>query len=358
MFKAKQELSAYEREKLRVERLKARNEERAKRLLNAKQRIYGRDTAALEDQAKLKIEREAAERARNIALDKKRTAEAKILSSIENERQEMRRKEAEELAAFRKLQRLEKQKRDAEELAYRKSDGGPTVRNTDTLFLQFHGEDPNMEARTKMQKQQQTEWIVQQIKEKEAAVKAEKDLTLKYAKFTADVAQTCMDADSAKEIAKIRAAYKTAAENQQLVMAKKERDRLSKLEEAKIAEEENVLIDDSEGSKLRYDFKGFTLEEKQRILAERTKQIEAKRERQEKDAAAEMAYHEQQEMYRRQLVLMERQRHCEQAEEAQKLAQFHSGQKMEKSERTKQIQEMYKGKIAPEFFDQFGKSHR
>jgi len=70
-------------------------------------------------------------------------------------------------------------------------------------------------------------------------------------------------------------------------------------------------------------------------------------------------YQEQQEMYRRQLVLLEREKMNEQHREARALAHFHQGQKLEKTVQKKHLEKaVYQNPVSPEYFEQFGKSCR
>mmetsp|Transcript_8435 Transcript_8435/g.11931 ORF Transcript_8435/g.11931 Transcript_8435/m.11931 type:complete len:379 (-) Transcript_8435:206-1342(-) len=372
MFRARPELSAQEREKLRVERLKARNEDRAKRLLNAKLRIYGRDTEALKEQNREKQEREQAERERELALDAKRVEEAKTLAVLERERKESKKLDAYQLAAYHKEQRQMKAERDAEELAYQKSDGGPAVRNTDTLFLQFHGEDSSKKYRQKMQQQQQAQWIVQQMREKEEAKKADKELDKRYEQFSSSIGTVCESAERQKDATKQQRALEVQEYNRKLLLAKKAKDRQRKAEEDQLAAAELQYVQTSKllsedaaetyvpgnpNRKVPYNFKGMSQQDKQKILDEQRNQIREKQERLLREKEEKETYESQQEAYRRQLVLLEREKAVQQQEESRRLARFHQTQKMEKNVQNQHLKKaVYQNPVSPEFFKQFAET--
>lgn len=365
-------MDAQEREKQRIERLRARNEDRAKRLLNAKLRIYGRDNEALEKQKKDKEMRELMEKERNVVLDQKRAEEAKILIQMEKEAEEARNREVRQLAAYHKAQQAEKHIRDREEREFRRSDAN--VDREKTLFLHFHGEDLGIKQRKKLQQSQQLQWIAQQLREREAAKKAKKETDKHYVSFTATVGGRCDEAEVDQGKTRMQAQVDNQEYNKRLALAKKTKQRQRKLAESKMNEEEAnrmknnpLLVEDMRSTyrtgnpnrRVPYHFKGFSQDEHQRILDERAQQIQQKERARQQEQEESLRDSQQQEEFRRQLVRMERERHAQHAVERQQLANFHQQQKLEKNMATRQLNDVvYRNPIQPEFFDQFGKSCR
>mmetsp|Transcript_18986 Transcript_18986/g.30180 ORF Transcript_18986/g.30180 Transcript_18986/m.30180 type:complete len:380 (-) Transcript_18986:169-1308(-) len=369
MYKTRPELNAQDREKLRVERLKARNEDRAKRLLNAKLRIYGRDNEALREQMYEKAQQKRMERDRDLALDAKRVEEAKTLAVLEKEQKDQRKMDAYQLAAFHREQKKLKEMRDAEERDFIRGDGGPAVRNQDTLFLQFHGEDMGKNDRVKMQREQQKQWIIQQMMEKEQARKNETEMDKRYETFTGAVGGICEEAERDKSHDKVQRAIECQEYNRKLALAKKAKMRQRKYEDEKLAEAQKESISNSKllkedlsdtymtgnpNRRVPYNFKGFSPEEKQRILDQQMRQIKEKEERANKQLEEKFEYDRQQEMYRRQLVLLEREKIAEQQKEAQRLAAFHQSQKLERNIQKRNLtQEVYQNAVSPDFYNRF-----
>lgn len=373
-YQVKPHMSAQERDRLRIERLKARNEDRVKRLLNAKLRVYGRDVDSHNEQARVKAERAKEERARKLYYEQKRVEEANILERMTQERETQNKKDLRDLAAYHKAQQLMKETRDAEELAYYKGDGGKAVREQNTLFMKFHGEDLGKNQRVKMQQEQQRQWIIQQMQAKEQQRKKAVDLAHRYVNFTETTGGHCKAAELEGANARVARNHEVQAYNKALEMAKRRKADQRRAYEEQMSEKEIAF---AKGSKLLnedasttyatgnpnrrvpYHFKGFSTEERQEIRNTQARQVEAKREAKERELEIEREHVRQQENFRRQLILMERERMDRQIAEDQELAHYHKSQEVEANIRKENFKKkVYQNPVRPEFFDQFEKSCR
>mmetsp|Transcript_18985 Transcript_18985/g.30177 ORF Transcript_18985/g.30177 Transcript_18985/m.30177 type:complete len:209 (-) Transcript_18985:169-795(-) len=152
-------------------------------------------------------------------------------------------------------------------------------------------------------------------------------------------------------------------------LPKKAKMRQRKYEDEKLAEAQKESISNSKllkedlsdtymtgnpNRRVPYNFKGFSPEEKQRILDQQMRQIKEKEERANKQLEEKFEYDRQQEMYRRQLVLLEREKIAEQQKEAQRLAAFHQSQKLERNIQKRNLtQEVYQNAVSPDFYNRF-----
>lgn len=374
MSYARPRMSAYEREQQRIARIKARNEDRARRLLNARVRIYGRDTTIHQQQVKDREDRKRVERDRDIYFDQKRLEEAKILEQMERERADRAREERIELSRYNEQQRLLKEERDREEREFRRGDGGERIRQErdKSLFLTFHGEDPDKQARRKEQQRQQAQWIIEQMRAKEQARKAEAELDKQYVNFTETVGGTCEAAEREKTSATTLRNVDIRDYNRQLAIAKSRKERDRRSAEEKAAQEEinamhqSKLLNEDQSTtyhatnpnrRLRYHFKGFSEEEQAAIIAEQARQMREKQDSRARDASAAQEDDDRQEGFRRQLVLMERERINQDARNRREVRAYNEYQAAEKQARDANFKKnVYRNPVSAAFFDQFGRS--
>jgi RIB43A len=168
-----------ERERSRVEGLRARNEERTGRYLNARLRLIGVDKQGLDAQV---AEREAAKQRERDAAAAEFAREQHIQALMEQrdaEERELRRIEIERVRAERDAQRLEKHQRTAAE---RESFLAPLVPAAcgPSALQTFSGEDAARKAREAAQKDQMRAWTAQQAADKRAREEAEAEAAARY----------------------------------------------------------------------------------------------------------------------------------------------------------------------------------
>ncbi|XP_071445526.1 RIB43A-like with coiled-coils protein 2 [Hetaerina americana] len=160
------------KEAAKIEYRRKLEEQRRNRIFNARERQYGIDTRTLEEQISQRKAREAAERAKALAFEQKVIQDSKLALRIEKNLQEERKRQLQELNAFRatcqrpqdsvtydlncpdRLKKLSLQD---------DSTCGPSSAK------QFGGEDQASTERRELQRKQLKAWLDQQMREKEEA---------------------------------------------------------------------------------------------------------------------------------------------------------------------------------------------
>lgn len=362
---ARQMLDPLEKEQREIERRRQREAERVKRVLHAKTRTMGVDTDALATQVAEKQERERFEKQRDLYHDDLAVTHAKTITDQANTYARDKRREAEELAFYRREQARDK--RGKEMLISQRG-----VDERDTTFLKFHGEDLGYSQRVADQKAQQQAWLAEQL----AIRQAEEDQRRADEAAYAATQRSVMDAISAHEsqAAESRAqlAREASERNKQLAQEKKAQSRRHHADEHFRNETDmtNTLSSDLmneavTGSAygahrtLPYAFKGMTVDQRQRILDEQHAQKEALRFKREKEQADEKDHALQQEAIRRSLVMHERERVAADRQSRTTLRDEHKRQAREKNLKDDYLNRVvYTNPVNDDFFGQFGKSSR
>ncbi|XP_058451604.1 RIB43A-like with coiled-coils protein 2 [Malaya genurostris] len=159
-----------------VERRRQFEQERRQRIFNARQRVIGIDTIALENQLqeKHRLEQETFERTRKFEQEQQRQNQVLLLKH--REQKLLRHQLENEINSFRVLCQRPEQSRDFDlfdpnglkkSLPARIGDDDPRL--TVSGAQKFEGEDLSEKQRKRLQMQQQRSWLEQQIREKRQA---------------------------------------------------------------------------------------------------------------------------------------------------------------------------------------------
>lgn len=360
-FRAKPQMDPLAREAREIERRRARLNERTRRVLHAKTRLIGVDTQALAQQVAEKQDRERLELERDFYHDSTAISHARAVSEQEAERQRQVKQNLAELNSFRKAQAEEKVRK-----SLLQESGAEALRDMETTFLTFQGEDLGFAARTRQQQLQQQDWLAQQIKElgdKEARERAE---TQEYEQMHERIAEIQLENEEAAKWNKRQEAEQVKEFNRAQAAAKAEKAaRLAALEQAADDEElqgqlQSVFLNEGvpQGAGTEY-FKGFSTSEHQAILDARNRQIEENKRRRQQEQKENESYDDQQERIRRAMILADRERQANKTQALSNLANERKVQAKEKTIRYDYLdQVVYPNEVTEPFFEQFGQSCR
>ncbi|EGD76426.1 hypothetical protein PTSG_07543 [Salpingoeca rosetta] len=216
------------REAAKLEAKRRRAEERKNRIFNARQRTMGLDVEALEQQIAEKKQREEEEKERERAMDAEMLENAKLGLMMEKKHQEHLRTRRLEDEEFHRTQQAPETRRefDLNDPSTLRQSRPPTHDPDVTLGISslqvFDGEDDACTDRMQTQRQQQREWIAQQLHERLAkeAAEAEEEAVFReeetwQARFSDEVQRR---QDNAR-----RQAAREAAEYNKRMMEEKQR---------------------------------------------------------------------------------------------------------------------------------------
>ena len=270
--------------------------ERRDRILNARRRVIGVDTIALDQQVAVKNAARENER-RSDDLEYKRNNEIeRILSAAAQEEMEMKKFND---TIVRKS--WDQSIREKEEL--RKSQSLDPDVDLDNCgmasAIKFAGEDSNSDERLRLQKQQMREWTNEQVGEKLKVSMMMKADDEEYFETLKSIDMARRDAEIEEEAVRAAVRRKFAEENI-VVMKSKQAERAAELHEFRtvgagnlsIAYEDFDLAKDSNGRIIRRDmFKGNSKAQQRTIINSNTQNIEAKRlrDREEKELDVQWA---------------------------------------------------------------------
>jgi hypothetical protein len=350
-----------EREARESDRRAKRFEERKPRILHAKTRLIGIDTQALDYQVAEKQDAMRAAMERDLYFENQANRYANIMVEQENIRQQDTRLRNQDVNQFRLQQQEERAQRDAAAAAAERAD----YSDDRTVFLKFRGVDAQFNERRRNQQAQQMEWCNQKI---------EQQLAEEQARFQEDVAYE----DQQRQINSLRAEMETLAkidrrqgnlstyqQNQGLAMEKAAREARAADEQVALNKAElayansSDFLNENRTDDQRESFKGFTAAQKAAILEERSRQINALREKRARATAEQSTYDKSQEQIRRQLVIEERKKMAARNASAVELRKEHERQRTEKTARYDYLDSVvYTNPVQESYFSQFGTSVR
>ncbi|CAH1408024.1 unnamed protein product [Nezara viridula] len=309
MFDPKLLTPQEKKEAKRIERTKKLDEERKARIFNARQRLIGVDVEALQAQIKEKKAREEAELAESKALYMKELNDNYIVNNIQRQVEENRKIVLNEINRFRMEHQRKEERREFDlndpdalkkSLPCRIADDDPRL--TISSVQKFEGEDSAANERDKIKKEQQKNWLVQQIVEKknlENQRKQSDKLLLETIK-TRDTRAKVMDKlnrDCRRQIELATVAYNQALSYEQAT-ERKLREQMER--ENNKVEINNALTSDllcentdvaqsnlGQGKQVGSLYKGMSEEEKKEILKIQEQQREELRAKKEEELAYE-----------------------------------------------------------------------
>lgn len=352
-----------EREAKEIDRRRARLEDRRQRILHAKTRLIGVDVDALDGQVRAKHRQSLEALAEDRYYESLTQCHAGQLTSLVNAKLENEAAARHQLAFHHQQQAAEKKSRDT---LSRERARSPM--NVETNFLNFTGEDLLYQQRLAQQKQQQREWATQQIEIKMAQEAKELMDDADYEATQAQYRELQRQNEERQMYNTIKTNESIANTNKVLAAEKCYRERVERQvdECAKQTELVNTftdrfMVEDSQSrdGNRGYCFKGFTVEDRQAILdQQRQQQLELEQRRQQQ-TAEQRAYDNQQDKYRRQLILADIQQRQYQTKQRQSLSEVHERQAREKQARDRYLDAVvYTNPVKEEYFQQFGTSAR
>jgi len=262
-------VESMEREQARIDAIRARNEARRERCLNARSRTIGVDVAALEAQIKEKEESRKLESSESMAQAERDRFINKLIEQRELEEREMKRVQMEEQKMVWEQQRS-RGKNQAPRM------GDPVVAEECGLgaVQRFSGEDSSRIQRMRMQQQQMRSWTKQQMEERSAKEREEKDEDVRYAAYLRMLAEKRQELEGDEVVLSRENAMRNRKENEYLAEQLRLRHSHEKQVEAaaKVEEVENMmnsafLCEDTsggltpEGRIVKDRYKGLTREQ-------------------------------------------------------------------------------------------------
>lgn len=349
-------------------------EERAERLKDPKQRALGIDRAALDAQVLEKAERLRQEKERNDFYDRQALLMDKHACSLQKEANEIRSRREKEVIGFRSTFQkreaardydLEDPKRITNDIPGRVHDEDP--RNGPSGLQRFAGEDLDASNRRRTQQQQLKDWSQQQIDEKLAKkwMEAEGNRTfedrVEETNFrTYQVEQNIAAQRRQRDVA--QAEFNKALSEQKRREALRDKDVRTK---QNVEEIYNMLDSDflnehegtvtSLGERVKAErFRGFTDEQRKKILEEQERQREELRQRKLRDAEDERQFAQQEQMQLRMANALDRQRNRERRGELERLNEERRAQHTEASENKARLDKVYENAVGENYFKHWG----
>ncbi|GLI69089.1 hypothetical protein VaNZ11_013634 [Volvox africanus] len=354
--------------------------ERLKRVLDAKWRTIGVDKEALDQQSQEKRDREQAEKERDEAFARLTQYFNDQLTLMQQEADQVRKAYNKDTEAFRQQQQLQHTRRewdlnrpDAKQLDMPARVGDGDQRLGPSSMQKFDGEDLTVGDRKTAQIDQCVEWWAEQTAIKEALRAAEKEAETAHAELVKYQDMLQQAAKQEEDAVRRDLARATADYNKRLAEEKKLREIAAKQAElaANMAEMEatitsslmtedpNMAASSMSPFRVRKDhYKGMTETEKKAILDAQLAQMEEKKARRAQEQLENMTYARTQQDIQR--ALQEQAQRVEEFKKAQlaRATDILKRQAEEKQDRDKHLSTLYRNAIAPEFFTQFGTSHR
>jgi hypothetical protein len=366
-FSVRPELDPLEREKREVERRRARLDDRKTRILHAKTRVMGVDVEALNEQVRERQERERLEAERELYHDDLSTYHSKVLSGLEEERKIKERIQKEELTFYRQQQANEKRAREQ-----RSASGWENMQDARTSFLSFTGEDREKALRDKAQRDQQKDWLAQQLAIQSDKEARERQDEADHAQHQSRILEMKLQNEADQQAAAIARNKATQEYNQQVAAQKANaRARFATQNHHSNASELSLTLSSAllnetvapsalgDHRTIPYHFKGFSSQQRQAILDAQAAQQAALQQKRVSERLEEKDYALQSELIRREMLRVDRQKeeHERQRLLALKEERFH--QQKQKTLRDQYHNNVvYTNPVSEEFFQQFGTSGR
>jgi len=301
------DVSREQQESRVIERRRRLEEERKQRIFNAKQRTIGVDRQALEQQH---LERQAArevENAREAAFADRMLVTEQRVQLLERDVQRARKEATQSVQAYREQMQQKHMRKewDLNDPNTLRKDRPARLGDDDSLcgpssIQKFGGEDLEYGNRVRRQQQQQAQWVVEQMAEKQAQIDNEIEMDRLFAERQGEIDErrAAMEEGEFASRATMNAAVRDY--NVALIEAKRERDAQVRTEEAVDAIEEiryqlnSELLNEGpgptssegDGRAIKYAFKGFSQEQ---IMAIRQEQLRQAAENQESKVSRERA---------------------------------------------------------------------
>lgn len=358
----------------RIQARRARDQERVKKLHNARLRNIGADIVGIQNQIQMKQDQKRREKEQEIQHANQQEEIRRYLNHIEQEQELKRRRESEQLRRDWQDQSLRRPERREADLAI------PTVANPPIdadacgpgAVQKFDGEDPLKRERERLQALQLRDWVTAQKAEKEQRKKDEIAQDLSYAATVSNIVefQTLQETEIANEKAHREMVLKN--DNKRLAFEKQMRKsqelQLEKQAEsyevaqtansALLTEDPNQAQSTLPGRVRRDHWKGMAKEQVTKIALSNSELIQEKQSRVEKEKEKDAEYAKQQELYKRYMEEAEFANDRRQNQLNQLTTETLAQQVEQAKEREENQKRMSHGEIKSGFFDGFGTSYR
>lgn len=363
---AKRDVDPLAAEQRAIAARRERLEARRARLADPKARARGVSVEGIESQIATKKALKQAEKEREAAIARDMEAAAAASEAYEQAAARQARAEA---AAVRRQQEKQQALRDARVRAEREK-----AREATATSLEFAGEDLGKGERARRQASQQRGWIRTQLREREAR-KAEESQALQredeeLQRFTAVAERLERESHAATRARAARVASvnaEHAARKREQEARERELSALADMDEIEGNLRGAFLTEDKAAARsavdparhIPYAFKGFTAEERQRILDEQARQIEGRKARMAEQAEQERREHEQGLEVQRMLARQERLAREQELASKRREKEGHVRMAAEKAGKDAALKkELATNEVSDDFFAQFGTSTR
>lgn len=356
MYKTQRLTDLGAREMDEIERRRQRLAARTERILNAKQRLIGIETDALDLQVAERREREQLERERDQQYDARSLEAAQIQKDVQAEEYRRTLVANYEQRAFLLRQAQEKRQREVVEAAQ-----CDNYYDMDTQFLKFPGEDLGYNDRKQYQQRQQKEWLEQQVEMLRERERFENQEDRNYDARQEEIASIIKSNDDEVAQSRRQRNLEVMRFNKNLAREKQLRERKYAAEQEDAAQNEvmrtfhskqlNEVVGPRDG---RSNFKGFTPQMRQEVLDTQARQIEELRAQRERELYEDQQYDEMQEGFRRTIVAIDQQVARDKAQELADLRRERARQAKEKTAHYNYLDTVvYKNPVDESYFQQW-----
>ncbi|XP_068907122.1 RIB43A-like with coiled-coils protein 2 [Tenebrio molitor] len=369
------------REAALIDKRRALEEERKKRIFNPRQRLFGIDYETLQRQIEEKRHREAEEARIDRIFDEQRKKNDEVALALEKKEKQERMRLEQEVNYFRRCcQRPEDRREfDLNDPDRMKKAAPPRSADDDdqcgpSSAQKFEGEDLAGAERAKVQRDQVRAWLDQQMMEKEAADQERKAAEEAYREAIFARDQRALQLDQMEKDCRKRLEEACLRFNRALADERKmeEMTRLKREHEDCLAEMYNFMTSDlltenpdvsqsnlGPNRRIGYLYKGMTEEEKKQVREYQLAQIEEAKKRKELEKRMDREFDDYINGTQRTISLMDREEARKQRELIKSLAEENRQLAVEQKKRKEFLENVvYKNTPAPEFYDQFNKSTR
>ncbi|XP_044254489.1 RIB43A-like with coiled-coils protein 2 [Tribolium madens] len=369
------------REAALIDRRRAIEEERKKRIFNPRQRLYGIDYETLQRQIEEKRQREAQQARIDRIFDEQRKKNDEMALALEKKEKQERMKLEQEINYFRMCCQKPEDRREFDlndpnllkkAAPARTADDDPKCGPSSAQ--KFEGEDLVSIERAKVQRDQVKSWLDQQIMEKEAADKERKAAEEAYREAIKARDQRALQLDKMEKECRKRLEEACLRFNRALADERKidEMKRLKREHDDCLAEMYNFMTSDlltenpdvsqsnlGPNRRIGYLYKGMTVEEKKQVREYQLAQIEEAKKRKEFEKRMDREYDDYINGTQRTISLLDKEEARKQREMVKSLAEENRKLAVEQKQRKEFLEKVvYKNTPTSEFYDQFNKSTR
>lgn len=367
------------KEEAAVERRRKLEEERKKRIFDAKTRGIGVDKEALDLQVRQRKEQEQAEKDRDRTLEQQMLEADRTLLASEREIERQRSEVQKEISLFRGRfqQKPQAKEFDLNDPEHKKKDiparvGDDDARLGASSLQRFDGEDLERDDRVRKQRTQQRDWVVAQVTEREQKKQFDEEMERLEVLRQQEVGLRLREVELEAERQRREVARETADFNRSMAEERKRADSehrhgetLAGLEEIRTQLESAFLNEDlhttksvSPGRVVPYHFKGLFPQQAEAIRATQRLQQEELQQRRVADVAEKKEWDHAQVAMARELIASQRKTERDRALQGRELADDLRKQAEEARDRKEKMNALYANRVDESYFQQFGTSSR